>query len=511
MPAPTSGAQTTAPSSSDTYEAGAESQVGSLAFVCTWSREEAHRTGEVGFVRPFEWLYGGRSDRKGKVLRFGPQRPGDPPHDFSRGRCLTGGAFSREQFLTRGTAVAIEVVNIGRHPMRVNGVKLPKFEGDAMVALGTPGAVARLKPGDRLSVPGEVSWVCVRRGRTLPVPEGYELHPFGEAGTHGAVGESEAMWNLLKSLMQAAARDGVHVLVLGETWTGKEMAGRFIHLNSVRAKGPYVSAVAIAESIAEAELFGNRANYPTPGTPYRAGLYGQANGGVLFLDELGDLPHKVQKALLHTLQNGEYRSVGEDFTRSSSVRAVAATSRDPREIHKDLYFRFIEKIHVPPLRERPEDIPLIARHLLVRQAETVPRLERFFRQGVGGRLEPNISQSFVDYLVGHPLPGNVRELESILIQALNQSTGDVIRGPEGHSIAPAPASTAPPPQSGAPVPASADGTLTEGTLRETLERSEWNVTKTGRILGMHRNAVQRLMDKYGIRKEEQEDKRDKEE
>jgi transcriptional regulator with GAF, ATPase, and Fis domain len=165
-----------------------------------------------------------------------------------------------------------------------------------------------------------------------------------------------------------------------------------------------------------------------------------------------------------------------------------------------------------PLRQRPEDIVLLARHMVLNHVRGVPGLERFLREGPDGRLYPSLRGSFVDYLLGHPLPGNTRELESILVDAMNQSTGTVIRKPGEQAALPgsraaAPASWSPePPAESTPVSSgnaeSGKGgeVPTREALLATLESAEWNLSRAGRMLGMHRNAVDRLIVKYGIQK-----------
>jgi DNA-binding NtrC family response regulator len=500
MLVPSSGVQATVPDNSDTFETGAKPRVSALGLARIWSPTEPHRNGEFAFPPPFKFVFCGRGDDQPELFQhFGPHRPGRSP-DASRGTCLGGDGMSRRQGLMRATAVAIEVMNIGQCRMFVNDVELMKVEGDPMAAWDRPGAVARLEAGGILEFYRQARLLCLRRHLVLPQPdETEELHAFGEPDDDGYVGESEAAWEYRRELRLAARSGRAHVFVQGETGAGKAMASKVIHRNSKRAKGPHIVAANLTESIIESELFGNRANYPNAGQPERTGLFGQADGGTLFIDEVGNLPLKVQQALLHALDKGEYVRLGESVARRADVRVVAATSRDDSALLRDFRMRFPLTIRVPPVRERPEDIPLLVQHLMLEQLSDDPTLKRFFREGPTGRLEVNISGKLVDYLLRHELLGNVRELDRILRQAA-KSESTVLRSPASSGAPPSSSTPAATP-SDAPPEIGPDGVVTEAALLKVLVIAEWNVTRAARILGMHRNAVDRLRIKYGLRRD----------
>ncbi len=495
---PSSGVQTTTPSRDHTYGSGEQVQVPALAFVRAWSATGPEHVGETGFLSPFKWIALGRG---GDALRFAPHRPGEP---HEGGAYLDGTGVSRVQGWMRASAVGVDLVNVGECPTLVNGVKLPRFEGDPAVAVKN-GVFARLVPGDRIYLRGEELLVCVSRQRQLPFhPAWGALHAFGGVDADRQIGESEAMWQLRRELTLAALL-GRHVLLLGETGTGKTLAAEAIRRMSSRASGPWIVAAGFPPELAYVNLFGNLPNFPNPGTAVNKGFFASAHGGVLFLDEIGDLPEKVQAALLHALdKKGEYIVLGESTARVASVLAVGATSRDTSHLRADLYHR-LEKIRMPPLRERPEDIALLARHLLLDLVEgehKVAGIERLFRTRRDGRLEPNLSGTFVDALLGMPFPGNTRELQSILIKAVNASPENVIRAPAARS---APASWTPQGGEGGPPaapPSSGKGgpPPTREVLLAALAQAEWNSTRAGRVLGMHRNAIDRLKAKYGLHK-----------
>jgi two-component system response regulator AtoC len=200
-------------------------------------------------------------------------------------------------------------------------------------------------------------------------------------------------------------------LVTGESGTGKELVARMLHYGGRRKKGPFVAinCGAIPETLLESELFGYRKGAFTEAKSDRAGLIEEADGGTLFLDEIGELPLALQTKLLRFLQEGELRRLGDAEVRKVNVRIVAATARDLEQevsdgnFRDDLFYRVnVIRIHVPPLRERREDIPLLAEHFLA-------SFRRKFRKG-----EMRFSPEAMETLSGHDWRGNVRELENLI-------------------------------------------------------------------------------------------------
>ena len=231
--------------------------------------------------------------------------------------------------------------------------------------------------------------------------------------TLGLVGTSEPLRRLGERI-QALARSHATVLIHGETGTGKELVARALHTLSPRAQGPFVphNFGAITDTLVESELFGHARGSFTGAHADRVGLFEAAHQGTLFLDEIGDASPSVQSRLLRVIQEGELRRVGEPRARHVDVRIVAATHRDlEREVHAgrfraDLFYRLhVLTIHVPPLRERLEDLPLLAEHAL-------ERLRRRDRLPVRG-----IREDALLALAAHAWPGNVRELMAALERA----------------------------------------------------------------------------------------------
>ncbi len=235
----------------------------------------------------------------------------------------------------------------------------------------------------------------------------------------GFVGRSPAVQELLRILARVAPHDS-SVLLTGESGTGKEVLARAIQRLSRRGDGPWVAVncAAIPENLLESELFGyNRGAFTGAVAPH-PGLFEQADGGTLFLDEIGDLPGPLQSKLLRVLEEGTLRRLGARADQRVDVRIVAASAQPltPPRFREDLYYRLaVVHLHVPPLRERTEDIPLLIDHLLTASAQRL-RLPR-----------PQLSDEVQRLLLNHPWPGNVRQLENAIERALLVCDGALIR------------------------------------------------------------------------------------
>src|SRR5438128_1354489 len=254
------------------------------------------------------------------------------------------------------------------------------------------------------------------------------------------VGDSSAMAAVHRLIGTVAPTDST-VLILGETGTGKELAARTLYQQSRRAEMPFipVNCGALSENLVESELFGHRRGAFTGADRDHKGLFEVANGGTLFLDEVGELNKNIQVKLLRFLESGEIRRVGETEPFRTDVRVLCATNRNLREMiqneefREDLYFRFNTfEIRLPALRERRQDIPDLARHLLSRAA-------RRPMEQVANLLTPEA----VDVLLEHHWPGNVRELANVMEHAYIIAGGQAIT-PEHlpHHIRPTPGTAA---------------------------------------------------------------------
>ncbi|NUM55188.1 MAG: sigma 54-interacting transcriptional regulator [Candidatus Hydrogenedentes bacterium] len=261
-----------------------------------------------------------------------------------------------------------------------------------------------------------------RKIETLMVQTEYLRREVQELQNHGSIlGASTPMKQLMEDIAQVAATDAT-VLVLGETGTGKELIARAIHSESARKNGPLVrvNCAAIPAMLMESEFFGHERGAFTGATAKREGRFALAHEGTIFLDEIGELPLDLQAKLLRVLQDGEFEPVGSSRTRTVDVRVVAASNRDLEEeirggtFREDLYYRLnVFPIRVPPLRERGNDIPLLAQEFANR-----------FARRMGKRLAP-LTPRCCDRLKAYTWPGNVRELQNIMERA-------VITARDGH-------------------------------------------------------------------------------
>lgn len=236
------------------------------------------------------------------------------------------------------------------------------------------------------------------------------------------IGDSLAIQQV-RSMLGRVASSTASVLVCGESGTGKELAARFLHTRGDRKDKPFVAVncAAIAETLIDSELFGHERGAFTGANQARKGLFEAANGGVLFLDEIGDVPLQTQVKLLRVLQEGEVRAVGSTRNRKVDARVVAATNRDlesamrQETFRKDLFYRISTfRVDIPPLRERAADVVLIAGHLLGRISRR------------RGSTMPAFSDDAMAALVGYHWPGNVRELSNVLEHAATLCEGCTI-------------------------------------------------------------------------------------
>ena len=308
------------------------------------------------------------------------------------------------------------------------------------------------------------------------------------------VGESKAIRMLREQILSAAPSNG-RVLIRGESGTGKELIARAIHRHSARSDKPFVvvNCAAIPEELIESELFGHERGAFTGATAQRRGKFELADGATIFLDEVADMSLKTQAKVLRVLQEQTFERVGGSESLTVDVRIIAASNKDLLEeirrgaFREDLFYRLsVIPFEVPPLRERQEDIPVLARYFL-----------RSFCQE-HGKAEKDLSPEGMELLIEYQWPGNVRELRNLIERMVIMVPARTIqhfdlasslrRGGVRRELWPAP-----------------DGTLREARVRferefilRRLEENEWNVTRTAERLGIERSNLHRKMRAYGI-------------
>lgn len=304
---------------------------------------------------------------------------------------------------------------------------------------------------------------------------------------HNIVGKSDAMQRIY-SLIEDLADIQSTVLVTGESGTGKELVAEALHYSGERKNRPLVkvNCSALTESLLESELFGHVRGAFTGAVHDKIGRFEKADGGTIFLDEIGDVSQGIQQKLLRVLQEMEFERVGSSTSVKVDVRVVAATNKDLRErvrlghFREDLYYRLkVVEISLPPLRDRREDIPLLIDHFLTRFAKK-------FNKEITA-VSANVQKVFLDY----SWPGNVRELEHVLEHAFilcNQNTIVLDHLPlELKNFA---GTRVVPPQAGA--------ASERREIIEALEKTNWNKAKAAQLLGMSRRTIYRKIEEYGI-------------
>ncbi len=300
------------------------------------------------------------------------------------------------------------------------------------------------------------------------------------------IAEAKAMEPVLE-MMERVAPSDANVLIMGEHGTGKDVVSRWIHAASDRASRPLVpvDAGSIAETLFESELFGHVKGAFTDAKADRAGCFELAHNGTLFLDEIANVPLKQQAKLLRVLETGELQRVGSSKTRQVDVRILSATNSDlgtevaEGRFREDLLYRLnTVEIELPPLRERREDIPLLASHFLRRQSER-------YRKRIEG-FDPGAMQAMLD----HPWPGNVRELEHVVERAILMARESNIRAED--------LGLRTKPETGARMDAMTLEEAERYIIKSTLSRYGDNVSQAAAALGLSRSALYRRLQRYGL-------------
>ena len=356
--------------------------------------------------------------------------------------------------------------------------------------------------------------------RVVPAEEEIDIEPSGEARLGDLVGGDRQMRELYTLITKVAPTDATVVLE-GETGTGKDVVARTIQRLSSRAEGPMVvfDCGAVAPALIESELFGHVRGAFTGATADRAGVFELADGGTIFLDEIGELPLELQPKLLRALETREVRRVGASKPTRVSVRVIAATHRDLEravrtgQFRSDLFYRLsVVRLRVPPLRERAADIPILVKHFLDRGS--------FNRGPNGERLVDGVDRDALRRLAAHDWPGNVRELLNAIEHAVSLSDGPMLRAGALPSHvgrgAPSAARPSAPPPAGAPLGAKVTDELRvqlEGTYRvakervveaferafiqNLLARHGPNISAAARDADMDRKHLRKLLRRYG--------------
>ncbi|MFP4474975.1 MAG: sigma 54-interacting transcriptional regulator [Desulfatibacillaceae bacterium] len=366
---------------------------------------------------------------------------------------------------------------------------------------------------------GQRGWMRTRSGETIPVSANYMALKNAKGAVVGGIatfsdltlvrqldrvmreqyrfrdmiGKGPEMQRIF-DLVSVVARTDATVLIEGETGTGKDLLAKVIHNASTRADAPFVkvNCAALPDTLLESELFGVKKGAFTGADQDRGGRFQEADGGTIFLDEIGDLPLSLQAKLLRVLEDKEFYRLGGASTVKVDLRILSATNRDLGALvekglfREDLYYRLnVFRIELPPLRRRPEDMPLLIRHIL-RQLSAARAV-----------CPPEISAGAMDILLNHRYPGNVRELENILEYALIICPDRTIEP----THLPAWLQRDLPPLPGraeGPRPDDARRNMERERILSALRENEWHRTRTAEALGVDRTTLWRRMRRLGI-------------
>ncbi len=420
---------------------------------------------------------------------------------------------------------ALQMLGDGHFDLAVVDIKMPGMDGlellelirrkwpDLTVVMMTAygsidTAVAAMKQGayDFITKPFDHDALVVRlekaleRSRLISENRRLKQDDGGLDLFYGMAGRSTEMQRVFETVRMVAPTD-MTVLITGESGTGKDLAAKAVHELSSRSTGPFVAVncPTVPEQILESELFGYKKGAFTHATQNKTGLFQEADGGTIFLDEIGDVSPAIQTKLLRVLQEREIKPLGDTRSVRVDVRIIASTNQDLKAriregvFREDLFYRInVLPVHLPPLRERPSDIPLIAENLLQKHRTRLKKPEK------------RLSADLMNWLQSRHWEGNVRELENTVIQAILFSAEESIRPEDLDSLprgqgAPCPPGFAdvgglPYREAKETVLQSFNASYIGGLLRET----GGNVTQAAQKCGLERQALQQIMRRYDI-------------
>ena len=323
-------------------------------------------------------------------------------------------------------------------------------------------------------------------------------------GFDNIIGSSPKMQEVYKLIRKVAPTDST-VLIRGESGTGKELIARALHFNSPRKQKPFVTVDCgvLAQELLESELFGHVKGSFTGAIVTKPGLFEVANGGSIFLDEIGDTSSNFQSKLLRVIQEREFTRVGDVKSKKVDLRFIVATNKDLEKLvedekfREDLFYRLnVVSIRVPLLKERKDDIPLLAYHFLKKYGQEMKKKIK------------SISVEAMNMLIDHTWPGNVRQLENVIERAIVMAEGDtittehlpfVVRSEVAHPDTFIPKTSEELKEAKRRLRESAVGNVEKSFILDALTRNDWNITRSAKDVGMLRPNFQALMRKYNIR------------
>jgi DNA-binding NtrC family response regulator len=384
--------------------------------------------------------------------------------------------------------------------------EIPVIMVTGYASIGTAVEAMRLGARDYVTKPCDNNELLIKIGRALEEQakdralRNLRSAVQQEFSFGNMIGQNSRMREVYRLVEQVAGTD-VPVLILGETGTGKELLAKAIHFNSSRRDKAFVviNCSALAESLLESELFGHEKGAFTGAERQRIGKFEEAEGGTVFLDEIGDVPLQVQTKLLRVLQEREIQRVGGHETIAVDIRVVAATNRDLEtmirkgQFREDLFYRLdVFPITLPPLRDRMDDLPTLVEHLLKKHS------------GLTQNRVTRISPSLFPVMMNHPWHGNIRELENLIKRAIIKTTGDTLEAIElpvddvqetgARALTPSPGMNTPFKEYLSTITRYAEETY----LVQMLQLHKGNINQIAKLMEVDRKTVYRMLTEYRI-------------
>lgn len=439
-------------------------------------------------------------------------RPGEQPTLLmlpkSKMIVIEGDGRSREMTLDKGTIIIgssdrADIYLNDETVSRAHAEIIKNKEGylirDLQSTNGT--FVGGLKVREAFLTEGSIIKVGKSRIKFIPQDEELEIYPSKSNKFGDLLGQTLEMRRIF-GVLEKVSPTNVSVIITGETGTGKELVARAVHEKSKRSKSPFIvfDCGAVAENLIESELFGHEKGSFTGATTSRQGAFELADGGTIFLDELGELSLDLQPKLLRALESGEIKRVGADRPKRVNVRVVAATNRNLKEevkkgnFREDLYFRLsVVEVNLPPLRKRQDDVPMLIEHFF-----NLSKMESGLE-----KVEGFADEAF-SLLKEYQWPGNIRELRNAVARAFSFCEGNQIEVkhlPDYIQERSVVTKTHPAMDGDLPFKEAKEKwieSFEKDYLLDLLKKNDMNISKAAKQAGIDRKSVQRLIKKYNL-------------
>jgi transcriptional regulator with GAF, ATPase, and Fis domain len=465
-------------------------------------------TCRISFKNPFKEGHMVKKSGGTKVIRWGEQ-----PTTLLLPKCklavLDGADKGKELTVDRatikiGTKKDCEMMLTDDTVSRIHAEITKNKQGYLLRDLDSTNGtfVEGLKVKEAYLAAGSVIRVGETKIKFVPQDEKIEIVPSTKSRFGEIIGQSLEMRKIY-GILEKVAPTNVTVIITGETGTGKELVAKGLHSHSKRSKRPFVvfDCSAVQKNLIESELFGHERGSFTGATATRQGAFELADGGTIFLDEIGELSMDMQPKLLRALEQGEVKRVGADRPRRVDVRVIAATNRDLKDevkkgnFREDLFFRIsVVQVHLPPLRKRMDDMPMLIEHFI--DVNSTQEEER--KQGT-----IKFSEASMDVMREHSWPGNIRELKNVIDRSISFSETEIINVAELPEYLREKSVVTSQPRIRGDMPFKEAKekwveSFEKDYLIDLLKKNNLNISKAAKQAGIDRKSVQRLLKKYNL-------------